>query len=104
MHKGEVRQELRTTQPEQPTEDFLQAAAQSVAEEIGLPIEKLRSYFRTTYDEVSSPQLQQPIAEHRLAILWYGDQPVATALETRTELNMVLTQTTYFGTTYHEAR
>lgn len=102
MYKGEARQELRTTQPEQPTEDFLLAAIVQAAEELGISITEAAPHLKVTYNQISSPQLDRPIPEHRLAVLWYRDSPVATSLETRTEFNQVLTQTTYFGTSYHE--
>ncbi len=98
MERGDVRQELNTTQPEQPTQDFLKDSVRKMAQELGIDESDLPlcgAYV--TYDNLQPKHNLTGTSDNRLAILWHDDHPVALALETRTESNFVLTQSVYFG-------
>jgi hypothetical protein len=98
MEKGEIRQEIRTTQPEQPGREFLEEAARAVADDVGLSFEQLSATSSLTItEEPMGSRFIRGESENWLRILWYRDTPAAIAVETRNERNNVVTQMAYFG-------
>ena len=99
MHRGEMFREVRTTQPEQSSHSFLEQAAQSVTDELGLDISRMREagWLVTTEEEVDSPHREGPGTENWLRTLWFKDDRVAIALETRDVWNNVVTECVYLG-------
>src|SRR5437868_4641942 len=98
MERGEIRQFLNTTQPEQPTEPFVEEALSQIAHDLGLEMSKLheRHVFITSQQLQSrhNPGIQ---SDDRLTIVWCHDEPAALSLETRNVFNNVRTQQVYLG-------
>lgn len=104
MERGEIRQELRTTQPEQPSGDFLDEVVRKLADELGLDVGDLplKSVFVST-QQLPSRHGRNSESDDRLTVLWHNERPAAMLLETRDNLNMVLTQSVYFGAQTYES-
>lgn len=96
MERGEVREEVHITGPEQPMQTWLDEVTGDLARELGVSVETLGKLgAKVDYFELQrSPTTQR---EDKMAVLSYNDRPVATCLETRTLTNMVLSQMVYFG-------
>jgi hypothetical protein len=98
MEKNEVREELRTTQPEQPTESFIEEAISQLAADLGVEVGELPNLgVYVSASPLESRYNTGISSDDRITIIWHHERPAAFSLETRNERNNITTQQVYLG-------
>lgn len=98
MKRGEVGQELRTTQPEQSTEVLIEEMLAQIAAELMVPLGKLYDLGVTIERlELNSHINPNAISDNRQVNIWINDCRVGVIFEDRNERNNVMTKYVYFG-------